>query len=144
MLKQLAILIIAIFHLLSTDSQAQGSQGFVVVVKSSSQHQTIKDIVALKNKNCGTDHLSTQLGGGPKACQTLNQRTGMQAIAIPYRNASSMLVDLQSDQVDFGVLPIETASEFLRGGKIRAIVVSSTARVSEMPGIPTLSESGFK
>jgi tripartite-type tricarboxylate transporter receptor subunit TctC len=53
------------------------------------------------------------------------------------------LTDLAAGEVQVSFDAYAGAQPFLAGGKVRAIAVSSSERVSALPSIPTLSESGL-
>lgn len=61
---------------------------------------------------------------------------------VPYKGAGQFLVELVSGQIDivFGTPP--SAVRLVRGGRLRAIAVSSAQRSPALPKVPTIAESG--
>ena len=62
---------------------------------------------------------------------------------IPYKGASQALTDLMGGQVQTYMSSIPTALAQIKGGKLRALAVTSTKRVPDLPEVPTVAESGF-
>jgi tripartite-type tricarboxylate transporter receptor subunit TctC len=78
------------------------------------------------------------------AMTELMRRTGIQMTHVPYVGAAKSLTDLAAGEVQVSFDAYAGAQPFLAGGKVRAIAVSSSERVSALPSIPTLSESGLE
>ena len=68
---------------------------------------------------------------------------GVDMVHVPYKGSAPALVDLVSGQVQlmFDNLPSSIAQ--IRGGKLRAIAVTSAQRAPALPDIPTIAESGL-
>ncbi len=80
--------------------------------------------------------------GGRIAGERFRAMTGINAVNIPYRASTQAMTDLLGGQFDFYFCDAVTAMPQLRGGKIRALAVSTAERSQAMPAIPTVSESG--
>ncbi|MCW5657647.1 MAG: tripartite tricarboxylate transporter substrate binding protein [Burkholderiaceae bacterium] len=78
------------------------------------------------------------------AMTELMRRTGIQMTHVPYVGAAKSLTDLAAGEVQVSFDAYAGAQPFLAGGKVRAIAVSSSERVSALRSIPTLSESGLE
>ncbi len=87
--------------------------------------------------------VSTSGSSGHLAGALLNQRTGIAAVDVIYKGASPALTDLMSGQVDYMVDNMITALPLIRGGKVRAIAVTTKERSQDLPEIPTLIEAGY-
>jgi tripartite-type tricarboxylate transporter receptor subunit TctC len=68
---------------------------------------------------------------------------GLKMVQIPYKGAGQALADMMAGQVSMifsnplGSLP------YVKSGRLRAIAVSSAQRLSALPDIPTVAESGY-
>ena len=62
---------------------------------------------------------------------------------IPYKGSSEALTDIVGGRVDAYFAPISSVLELIKGGKVRAIAVSTSKRSSLLPNLPTIAESGL-
>jgi tripartite-type tricarboxylate transporter receptor subunit TctC len=60
---------------------------------------------------------------------------------IPYRGSAPALVDIVSGRVSVAFIDIGPAIELVRGGKLKALAVTSLARNSDLPDLPTVAET---
>lgn len=77
------------------------------------------------------------------ACLTLAKMTGTQIADIPYRGAPQVNTDLIANRVQiyFGTLP--TQLPLAKDGKLKIFGITSPARATTAPDIPTLDEQGL-
>ncbi|MDB5939996.1 MAG: tripartite tricarboxylate transporter substrate binding protein [Polaromonas sp.] len=68
---------------------------------------------------------------------------GLDINHIPYRGTGPALVDVIGGQVDLMFNGVSTVIPQVKGGKVLALAVSSPKRQPHLPGIPTVSESGY-
>ena len=61
---------------------------------------------------------------------------------IPFRGMSEASLALQSGTLDLIIAASPTAMGPVRGGKLRALAVTTAARSPALPGVPTVAESG--
>ena len=65
------------------------------------------------------------------------------AVHIPFKLFSDALTEMFSARVHFYVSPIPAVLPHARDGKLRALAVTSAARVSAAQDVPTMAESGL-
>jgi tripartite-type tricarboxylate transporter receptor subunit TctC len=117
----------------------------VLVVPANSPFKTLGDVInAAKGKpeevtfaspgNGTVSHLRGEL---------LQKAANVKFQHIPYKGASQALTDLMGGQVQTYMSSIPTALAQIKGGKLRALAVTATKRVSDLPEVPTVAESGF-
>lgn len=63
---------------------------------------------------------------------------------IPYKGSGPALVDLLGGQIDAVVDQLSSSSGMIHSGKLRALAVLTAKRVSALPDVPTVAESGIK
>jgi tripartite-type tricarboxylate transporter receptor subunit TctC len=80
------------------------------------------------------------------AFELFMRTAGVQAVHVPYKGATAMMPDLMSGQVPIGVVSALAGVSQARGGKIRALAVTSAQRLPNAPEIPALAETipGFE
>jgi len=109
----------------------------VLVVRTESPFQSVKEIVAAANAQPGKLTYASQ-GNGTSAhlAGEMLQNLGKIALThIPYRGASLALTDVVSGQVDFFIGTAAGVSPLLAGGKLRAIAVTSPNPSSAFEGV---------
>ena len=62
---------------------------------------------------------------------------------IPYQGSAPAMLDLLGGQIDSLLDPITTNVAQLKGGSLRALAVSTPARLPALPNIPTFAEAGY-
>ena len=63
---------------------------------------------------------------------------------IPYKSNGLALNDLLAGQIDAVIDQVPASIGHVRGGRLRAIVVTTARRAGQLPDVPTLQETGLK
>jgi tripartite-type tricarboxylate transporter receptor subunit TctC len=74
----------------------------------------------------------------------LSRQAGIQVLNIPYKGAAPAITDLIGGQTDYMFATPQSVAGMIKGGKLRAIAVTSQKRLSFLPNVPTVAESGYK
>jgi tripartite-type tricarboxylate transporter receptor subunit TctC len=69
---------------------------------------------------------------------------GVELVHSPYKGSGPALTDLMGGHIAFMFDPINTSSQHVRAGKLKALGVGSLKRVKALPDIPTIDEQGLK
>jgi tripartite-type tricarboxylate transporter receptor subunit TctC len=69
---------------------------------------------------------------------------GLEATHIPYRGGGEVIADIMGGRIDFYFCPLATALPYIRGGQVRALVVSTAKRVADLPEVPGTVDIGLK
>ena len=115
----------------------------VLMVRSSLGVNSAAELVAYMKANPG----KLQYGSSGAAssshisCEMFKLRTGTSALHIPYKGGTPMLADLVGGIIDFSIDQISSSLKLIQGGRIKALAVTSRARSSQLPDVPTLSET---
>lgn len=72
------------------------------------------------------------------------ERTGTTFTFVPYRGAGPALNDLMAGHIDLMFDQASNSLPQVRGGTVRAIAVTSRARLATAPDIPTVDEAGLQ
>jgi tripartite-type tricarboxylate transporter receptor subunit TctC len=93
------------------------------------------DTVTLGNVGNGSlAHLTTIV---------LNQAAGVRLVPVPYKGGGPMSIDIMGGQVELGMASTAAQAQHVRGGKMRALVLTGDKRSHTMPDVPTLKEQGI-
>ncbi len=74
----------------------------------------------------------------------LSQIKAVNAVHVPYKGESPMVVDMLGGQIDMGLVGIGQAREMEKSGRMRTLAVLGTQRSEFLPDVPTLTELGYK
>jgi tripartite-type tricarboxylate transporter receptor subunit TctC len=75
--------------------------------------------------------------------ETWQRALGVDMLHVPYKGAGPVMTDLVGGQVDLHFASLPAALPLVRGGKLRALAVTSARRLPSLPEVPTLIESGY-
>ncbi len=62
---------------------------------------------------------------------------------VPYKGGAPAVTDLVAGQVNAMFVPATNAGALVKGGKLKALAVTSTKRFAELPNVPTFAEAGL-
>lgn len=117
-----------------------GRSPLILLVRSDSAIKTLPDLVtAAKQKElaCGsggngvTNHLAMEM---------FKLISGARLLHVPYKGAAPALTDLMGGQIQTMFETTSAALRYVRSGQLRALAVSSPARYSQLPDVPTVAE----
>lgn len=77
------------------------------------------------------------------AAEFLKAQTKLPMTHVPYKGGGPAIADLLGGQVDLTIENIASVIGHIKAGKLRAIAVTTSARSSILPELPTIGESGY-
>ena len=106
---------------------------------------SVKELIALAKASPGKlSYGSTGVANVTHlAGEMLKSIAGIDLIHVPYKGAGPQLVEVMSGNVAIGFVSLTAAIPHVRAGRLKALVVTSSQRVSAAPDIPTVSEVGM-
>ena len=119
---------------------------FVLTVHPSLPVKTVKDLLALAKTRPGAlDYGSSGAGSPPHfAMELLKARTGLDITHVPYKGAGQILTALLAGEVQASFLIPPVALQYMHGGKMRGLAVTTRERSKALPELPTLRETGVR
>ena len=120
------------------------SQPVVLVVRADSPIKTLADL----KTQAGTRQLSMASAGtgtvGHVAGEMFARRAGIKVLHVPYKGAGAAITDMIGGQTDIYFATPPSILSMVKGGKLRAVAVTSSRRIDALPEVPTIAESGYK
>ncbi len=112
----------------------------VMTVNPSVPANTISEFIAYAKSNPGKLNMASGgVGSTPHvAGELFKMVAGVNLVHVPYR--ISNMPDLLGGQVQVVFAPVPTVIAYIRAGRLRALAVTSTARLQVLPNTPTLAE----
>jgi tripartite-type tricarboxylate transporter receptor subunit TctC len=103
---------------------------------------TVPELIAYAKANPGKITMASAGTGssGHLAGELFKMMASVNMLHVPYRGAGPALSDLLGGQVLTAVTGISGSIEQVRTGKLRALAVTTTARATALPDVPTVSE----
>lgn len=117
----------------------------ILMVRNDSPYKSVKDIVAAAKAAPGKlSYASGGIGGTHHLSGALFEHAaGIDMIHAPYKSGSAGAIDLMGGQVAMMFEQMYAAMPSIKGGKLRALAITSSKRSPLAPEIPTMAEQGF-
>ena len=117
----------------------------LLVVHPSLPVKSVKELVTLaKSRPKQLNYGSSGTGGTPHlAVELLKQAAGMDLVHVPYKGMGPATMDLIAGQVQVAFADLPVLLQQVKGGKLRALAVSTPNRSPNLPEVPTIAESGY-
>jgi tripartite-type tricarboxylate transporter receptor subunit TctC len=118
----------------------------VLVVNAKSPATDVKSLVALAKAAPGK--LSYGSNGNGTVQHLIGTQfssiAGVELLHVPYKGSAPLTTDLLGGQVDMSFDTLTPLVQHIKGGKLRALAVTTAKRSSTLPDVPTLAEAGIK
>ncbi|SIQ38189.1 tripartite tricarboxylate transporter substrate binding protein [Pseudacidovorax sp. RU35E] len=123
-----------------------GTIPHILVVGANQPYRSVADLLAAAKAQPGK--LAFASGGTGTILQMqgelMAQQTGTRFIHVPYKGDTPALQDTLGEQVNFMFAPAAAALPHVQSGRLRALAVTSAARLKALPDVPTMGEAGLK
>jgi tripartite-type tricarboxylate transporter receptor subunit TctC len=115
----------------------------VLIAKPTLPAKSVKELVDADKRgklsycSSGTgssDHLTAEL---------LKQVAGGNAVHVPYRGGAACQTDIMGNQVDYSFQNLGAVTNYIKGGRMKALAVTAKTRHPQLPDVPTIVEAGF-
>jgi len=125
---------------------ASGGVSNVLIVHPDNPAKTVADLLAQARARPG--ELTFSSGGVGTSHHMsgvlLELRTGVKLQHVPYRATPAGILAVANGEVTMGLFNTPTVIGQIKGGKLKALAVTSEARSDLLPGVPTMIEAGVK
>ena len=117
----------------------------VLIVTPQLPVQTVSRLIAYARANPGKLSFGSGIGGaGHLAGELMKSVAGIDMVHIGYKGSAPAMLDLVAGRLQLIFSPPSEAIPQMRGGKVRALAVTTPKRSSLLPDLPTVDESGLK
>jgi tripartite-type tricarboxylate transporter receptor subunit TctC len=117
----------------------------VLVVGPAVTAKDVRELVAQMKAKPGTFNYASSGSGSTQhlAGEAFKNLAGVQMTHIPYKGSSQAHVDLIAGNAQLMFDTTSSAIGQIKGGKLRALAVTTARRSPELPDVPTIAEAGF-
>ena len=121
------------------------STPLMLVVHPSTPATSVKELVALLKANPGKYSYGSS-GNGTivhLSAEMLKSSAGVDALHVPYKGSNPATAAILGGEVSFVFSTMPPAVSNVRGGKLRALAVTTPKRSGAAPDVPTMIEAGM-
>jgi tripartite-type tricarboxylate transporter receptor subunit TctC len=114
----------------------------IMVVHPSFPAKTVPEFIAYARANPGKVNMASD-GNGVSAHvygELFKMMAGVDLLHVPYRGAAPALTDLMGAQVQVMFPTMPASIQHIRGGKLRALAVTTATRSEALPDVPAVGE----
>lgn len=118
----------------------------ILVVHPSVNARTVDELIALVRSKPGTmTYASSGIGSSQHLAGALFSKiTGTQLTHIPYKGSGQAITDLLAGQVNMNFDTMPPVLPHIMSGKLRALAISTSTRMPQLPDVPTFNEVGIR
>jgi tripartite-type tricarboxylate transporter receptor subunit TctC len=122
-----------------------GTTPYVLLVRADSPVKSLNELIESAKAHPGKLNYSSAGTGSAihLAGELFKTRAGVDIVHVPYKGAGPAMTALLGGEVEMMFSSTMEAAPMLKAGKIRALAVTSAARSSQFPNVPTLAEAGL-
>ena len=116
----------------------------IIVVNQKFPANSVTELVALAKANPGKFNCGSGGNGTSQhlACELFKSMANVDIKHIPYKGNAAAMVDVIGGQIEMLFDQMATAVPHVKGGKVRALGVTTSTRSPAMPNVPTIAEAG--
>jgi tripartite-type tricarboxylate transporter receptor subunit TctC len=114
----------------------------VLVVNPAVPATTVPELIAYAKSDPGKLNMGSGGNGSVQHVygELFKMMTGVSMLHVPYRGTAPALADLVGGQVQVMFDTLSTSLEFIKAGKLRALAVTTAARLEVLPDVPTVGD----
>jgi tripartite-type tricarboxylate transporter receptor subunit TctC len=117
----------------------------VLVINPALPINSVQELIAYAKANPGKLNFASS-GSGTSihlSGELFKVMAGVEVTHVPYKGSSPALQDLVGGQVQLMFDNLPSALALIKGGKLKALAVTSTVRAAALPDVPTMAEAGL-
>ena len=115
----------------------------ILVVPADSPANNVKELVAWAKAHPDKSNYATSSPSFTIASELLKLKTGMPAVAIPFKGSGESNTCVLSGQCLFTISDGPPAIPLVLAGKTKALAVTGSERSTQLPNVPSMAEAGY-
>ncbi|KCV55635.1 Bug family tripartite tricarboxylate transporter substrate binding protein [Bordetella bronchiseptica] len=121
------------------------NSALVISVSTNSPYKTLGDVIEAARKKPGVITYGSSGNGTTShlAATLFEDMTKVKLNHIPYKAPGQVALDAASGQIDLSFNGMSSVLPLIKGGRLRALAVTTLQRSQSLPDVPTVAESGY-
>ena len=117
----------------------------VVIVNANLPVNTLAELTALAKKETGKLAFASPGNGTPPhlTAELYKQLTGVDLIHVPYRGSAPAVQGLLGGDTQIYMTALSSVAGNINAGKLKALAVAGSQRLSVLPNVPTAAQQGI-
>ena len=115
----------------------------ILVVPADNPAKNVKELVAWAKAHPDKSNYATSSPSFTIASELLKLKTGMPAVAIPFKGSGESNTCVLSGQCLFTISDGPPAIPLVLAGKTKALAVTGSERLPQLPNVPSMAEAGY-
>jgi tripartite-type tricarboxylate transporter receptor subunit TctC len=121
-----------------------GTSPMAIVAHASQPYKDFRDVLAAAKAKPGSVAIGSIGTGslGHLAMAQIDKAKGVDITHIPYRGGGPLMTDVLGGQVPLAIGSVFLVNPHVKGGKVKALAVTSAKPSPQLPGVQTVAEQG--
>ncbi|CAB5686332.1 Argininosuccinate lyase [Delftia tsuruhatensis] len=119
---------------------------FALATAAGSGARDLPSYAAWSRQHPGKASFGSPAAGSPPhfTGTMIGRDIGVPLMHVPYQGSAPLMTAIMSGEIAGGIATLTDMIEFHRAGKLRVLGISSAARASVLPDVPTFAEQGYR
>ncbi|HYF21289.1 MAG TPA: tripartite tricarboxylate transporter substrate binding protein [Ramlibacter sp.] len=118
----------------------------LLVVPANSPFRTVGEVIAEAKAKPGTVTYASAGAGsvGRFAAERFAYQQGLKLVHVPFKGNGDALIELVAGRVNIFFDQMSTSLPHVKGGRLKALAITSGSRSDLLPEVPTMAEAGVR
>ncbi|GAA4326074.1 tripartite tricarboxylate transporter substrate binding protein [Pigmentiphaga soli] len=117
----------------------------ILAVNPSVKANSLKELIALAKSKPGGLNYGSAGNGSPLhlAGEQFKYAAGIDVVHVPYKGGAPSIAALVAGETQMAMTVLSTCQSYVKSGRLKALAVTGSTRLPEMPDVPTFAELGY-